>query len=268
MKAAVGRFAALFGTRWPLIGVLHAPPLPGSPRHALPFDAIAAHVLADARALLDAGFDALLVENFGDAPFHPESVEPHTVAALALLVDAVRRLASVPVGVNVLRNDARSAIGVAAAAGAAFVRVNVHTGAMVTDQGVLQGRAHETLRYREALRADVAIFADVLVKHAAPLAALPIETAARDTFRRGLADALIVTGSGTGEPADAALVARVAAAVPEARVLVGSGLTPQSLPETRRVAHGAIVGTWLKERGEIERPVDPERARALVAARG
>jgi membrane complex biogenesis BtpA family protein len=260
--------AEILGHRWPLVGVLHVPPLAGSPRHTLSMAGIEAHVLADARALLEAGFDALVVENFGDAPFFPERVEPHTVAALALLVREVRALAGGrPVGVNVLRNDARAAVGIAAAAGARFVRVNVHTGAMVTDQGVLEGKAHETLRYRKLLGADVAIFADVLVKHAAPLAPVEIEIAARDAFRRGGADALIVTGPETGAAADADRIARVREAVPEAPVLAGSGVTAENVAALVVSAHGAIVGTWVKESGAIERPVDAARARALVAAR-
>jgi membrane complex biogenesis BtpA family protein len=258
----------LLGARWPLVGVVHVPPLPGSPRAELSMPEIEAHVLADARTLLRAGFDALLVENFGDAPFFPERVEPHTIAALALLVRAVRgRAGERPVGVNVLRNDARAAVGIAAVAGASFVRVNVHTGAMVTDQGILEGKAHETLRYRRALGWPVAVFADVLVKHASPLGAVDLATAARDTFRRGGAQALIVTGAETGAEADLSRVRQAREAVPEAPVLVGSGVTAENLADVVAAAHGAIVGTWVKEGGQIERPVDGARARALVAAR-
>lgn len=266
-------FRTIFPAPWPLLGVVHLAPLPGSPRHELSMKEIAGRAEADAEALAAAGFDGVLVENFGDQPFHPDEVEPHTVSAMALLVarvlTVVRRTrpdGPPPVGVNVLRNDARAAIAIAATTGARFVRVNVHTGAMVTDQGLLQGKAHETLRYRRALGAEVAILADVLVKHAQPLAPAPVEALARDTFLRGGADALIVTGFATGEPADLGRAARVRDAV-DAPVLLGSGFTSLNLPEARRVADGAIVGTWLKQRGEITNAVDQERARALVERR-
>ena len=76
----------------------------------------------------------------------------------------------IAIGINVLRNDARAALAIAAVVGAACIRVNVHTGARVTDQGLVEGRAAETLRLRRALGAEsVAIWADVNVKHSAPL---------------------------------------------------------------------------------------------------
>ena len=114
---------------------------------------------------------------------------------------AVREIAdstSLPVGVNVLRNDAEAALAVAAAAGGRFIRVNVHVGSMFTDQGLLTGEAYKTLRKREALGLPVLILADVMVKHATPPPGLTLESAARDCWFRGLADALIVTGSETG----------------------------------------------------------------------
>jgi uncharacterized protein len=170
------------------------------------------------------------------------------------------------VGVNLLRNDATGALAVAHAAAARFVRVNVHTGAMLADQGLLTGRAHETLRLRERLRAEVAILADVWVKHAVPPPGLELEQAADETCRRGLADALIVSGSGTGKPTDLTHVTRVKQAVPEAPVLIGSGVTPASVGEALGVADGAIVGSTLARNGRAGAGVDPERAAALVAA--
>lgn len=258
----------LFGHRWPLIGVVHLPALPGSPFATLSFDEVRARALADAEALLSGGFDGLIVENFGDRPFFPDAVEPHTVAAMALVVrDVVALAKGRAIGVNVLRNDVRSALGIAAATGAAFVRVNVHVGAMVTDQGIVEGRAHETLRYRKSLGAPVAILADVLVKHARPLGQEDLEASARDTFRRAGADGLIVTGSGTGEAADLERVRRARAAVPEAPVLVGSGVTAETMVSVVRAAHSAIVGTATKHGGRVEETVDQRRVAELVQAR-
>jgi membrane complex biogenesis BtpA family protein len=250
-----------------LIGMVHLPPLPGSPRWNGSMDAATAAALADARALVEAGLEALVLENHGDAPFTPGRVEASTVAAMSVIAVAIRReLPGVPMGINVLKNDARSALAVACAVGAAFIRVNVHFGAVVADQGIVQTDAYATLRDRRLLDADVRIFADVQGKHAVPLAPVEIEQEARDLVNRGLVDALVVSGRATGEPTAIADLKRVRSAVGAVPLLVGSGVTPDSVAELLSIADGAIVGTSVKRDGVVRNPVDPARARALVAA--
>ena len=257
---------ALFARGRILVGMVHLLPLPGAPRWSGSMDAVVERAVRDARALEEAGLDALIVENFLDAPFHPGAVPAATVAAMTRVVAAVRSEIGFPVGVNVLRNDAAAALAVAAATGTRFVRVNVHTGSMWTDQGLLHGRAHETMRLRAALAPDVAVFADVHVKHAVPPAGSDLGAAAQDAWHRGLADALVVTGSRTGASTELDDLERVRAAVPDARVLVGSGLTAANAERLLASADGAIVGSALMEGGRAGSPIDPERARALVEA--
>ena len=261
-------FQQLFGAERVLIGMVHLRPLPGAPRYAGEFEAVVEQAVGEATALAGAGFHGVLVENFQDVPFYPERVPPETVAAMAAAVREVTRAVAVPVGVNVLRNDGAAALAVAVAARAAFVRVNVLTGAMVTDQGLIQGRAHELLRLRHALGAAVFLFADVMVKHAQPLGPLLLAQAAEETAGRGLADALIVSGAGTGKPADLADAATVRAAVPELPLLLGSGVTAETLRASLAAADGVIVGSALKPGGRAEAPLDPALARAFVQAVG
>ncbi len=257
-----------------LIGVVHLAPMPGDPLHAGEgFGAVSDHAIRDAEALVAGGVDAVILENFGSVPFSKgtpgQRIPPHQTATLAILAATIRERFEVPVGVNCLRNDARSAIGIAAASGASFVRVNVHTGAHVTDQGLIEGEAHETLRYRQELgAADVAILADVLVKHGVPLVPIEPEAATHDCLDRGLADGVVVTGTATGAPVDRDLLARVRSAAGDRLVVVGSGLTPDNAGDLAPLADGAIVGTWLKRDGVVRNPVDPDRVRALVAAVG
>jgi membrane complex biogenesis BtpA family protein len=243
----------------PLIGVVHLAPLPGAPLHALPMNEIIDRAVADARAYQAGGASALIVENFGDVPYARGRVEPQIVAAMTMAVDRVMAVVDLPIGINVLRNDARAALGIAAVTGAAFVRVNVHTGVMATDQGIIEGRAHETLRYRALLHTRTQIWADVQVKHGAPLGETSIEDAAEDALQRGLADAVIVTGTTTGKAADQSDVIRLRERLPDAVILVGSGVSPETLPAFAGYASGFIVGTWAKEGGDIHRPVDASR---------
>ncbi|MHB1193331.1 MAG: BtpA/SgcQ family protein [Longimicrobiales bacterium] len=257
----------LWPDRKPLIGMVHLLPLPGSPRWGGSMDEVLERACADAGALAEGGMDGILVENFLDAPFFGEEVPAETVAALGRVAAELVARASVPVGVNVLRNDARAALAVAVASGAAFIRVNVHVGTMWTDQGIVEGRAAWTLRARAALGTPVAILADILVKHATPPPGLTVEAAAADTWSRGLADALVVTGPGTGKETDMDRVARARAGAPDAAVLVGSGVTPATLAGVLRASDGVIVGSSLSLDGRAGSGVDPARVRALAGAR-
>ena len=263
-------FESTFGTPTPVVGMVHLPPLPGAPRGDGDLEAVVERAVADAETLAAGGVDGVLVENFGDAPFHPADVPKHTVAAMTRATTAVVDAVDRPVGVNVLRNDATAALSVAAAAGGAFVRVNVHAGARVTDQGVIEGQAHETLRLRDRLDADVAVFADVAVKHSAPLGEGSVRGELRDVCERGLADAVVVSGPATGEQVgEAALGTAIEArdeVAPETPALVGSGVTADNAADLLAVADGAIVGTALKEGGETAAPVDEERVAAVVSA--
>lgn len=259
---------ATFGTETPLLGMAHLPPLPGAPEFDGDRAAIREAARADAEALLSAGFDGVLVENYGDAPYYPADVPKHTVAEMTAVVESLA--VDAPVGVNVLRNDAAAALSVAAATGGAFVRVNVHAGVRETDQGWIEGRAHETMRLRERLDADVAVLADVAVKHSAGPTDRDLATLAAETLDRGLADGLIVSGPATGESTAPEQLRRVVDARddtdPDAPVFVGSGVTPDNAADLLEVADGAVVGTAVKQGGETTNRVDSERAERLVDA--
>jgi membrane complex biogenesis BtpA family protein len=257
----------LHGLDRTIIGMVHLKPLPGTPRFEGSLDMLLDAAMEDVRALVEGGIDAIMIENYGDIPFRREGVEPHTIATMALVADQIRRMTPKPLGINVLRNDPLAALGIASACGAVRIRVNVHTGAMLTDQGIIEGDASRTLDYRKKLGADVKIMADVHVKHAIPLAPFPIEESAADAVERGLADALIVTGSRTGAASDLDELRRVRSAV-DVPVLVGSGVTAGTIARLLEECDGAIVGSWLKYDGDVSHPVDRERVKQLMDAAG
>ncbi|MCK6480834.1 MAG: BtpA/SgcQ family protein [Planctomycetes bacterium] len=257
----------LFGTRHPVIGMVHLLPLPGSPRWGGSMDRVLDRAVADARALRAGGADGILVENYGDLPFEAGAVEPACTAALAVALRTCREASRLPAGVNALRNDTAAALAAAVAGGGVFLRTNVHAGAMATDQGILSGRAAATMRDRARLRAEgVAVFADVLVKHAAALGPRDPRAAARDAVERGLADAVLVTGAATGSRPDFREVAAVRDAVPATPLLCASGVAGRDMGIVAALADGVIVGTSLQRGGRTGNPVDPARVKALVAA--
>ena len=252
-------FIERFGRR-AVFGMVHLRPLPGSPGFVSMNDVIDA-ALADARALAVADAAGMIFENFGDRPFTRGRVEAETVAAMTRVIAEAAREVKVPIGVNVLRNDALSALAIAAATGAAFIRVNVHTGAAVTDQGIIEGDAYGTLRKRASMCPDVLIFADYLVKHATPMG----EVSPRDLRLRGLADALIVTGAATGAAADPLRLTILREALEDTPLIAGSGVDADNAARFEH-ADAAIVGTAGKRDGNVDLPVDAARFGAIVRA--
>jgi len=246
--------------------MVHLAALPGAPRWAGSMDAVIERAIDDTRALEAAGFDGLIIENFGDAPFHRVRVPAVTISTMTRVAGEVRRVTGLPLGINVLRNDARAALAIAAATGAAFIRVNGHTSAMITDQVWMDGEAWKTLRLRRDLGLTCAVLADVDVKHAVLPPGVSLAAVARDTWHRGLADALIVTGPETGAPPEPDRLDTVREAVPDAPVWLGSGVRAESAAHLAARADGVIVGSAAKVGGDSANPVDPGRAASIIAA--
>lgn len=249
-----------------LIGMVHLGPLPGAPRFGGSLEPVIERAVADALTLANAGFDAIMIENFGDAPFFADRVPTITATAITRVVTEITHRTRLPLGVNVLRNDGETALAVAAATGAAMIRINVLSGSMFTDQGPIVGRAAEIARLRATLSPQMLILADVFVKHATPPAGLTVELAAIDLWERSGADAIVVSGTGTGRPVDLDRLSAVRSAVPDAPLVIGSGATPSNVRRLLSDAHSVIVGSSLKPGGDVSAPVDPALAVAFVAA--
>jgi membrane complex biogenesis BtpA family protein len=249
-----------------LVGMVHLLPLPGSPRWGGSISAVIDAARRDTEALAEGGCDAVLVENMGDVPYLRGRVEDETIAAMSVAAAAVGEF-GLPVGVQVLAGANRSALAVALAAGATFIRVEAFAYAHVADEGILQASAGPLLRARAALGADVAVWADVQKKHAAHAITGDLDLAelARGHAFSG-ADALIVTGTSTGRRTaqDDIILAQEA----ELPVAVGSGVTPSDAGQLGALADALIVGTALKVGGDWRAPVDVDRVRAIRAAMG
>jgi len=260
-----GSFKRLFGTAKPFIGVIHLPGLPGSPMYRGSMAEVLRRALQDCTAYVNGGVDGIIIENFGDYPFVPGRNEPQVVSAMTAVLARLRAaFPKMPFGVNVLRNDAVSAVAVACAGGGNFIRVNIHTGATLTDQGVIDGRADETLRFRHRIGADnVMVFADIDVKHGAQLVHRDLKLVAKETVARGMADALILTGGETGDPPDLEQVRHVRAVV-DCPIIAGSGINTANVWEVLPVVDGVIVGSSLKRDHKTENPVEEAKVRELA----
>jgi membrane complex biogenesis BtpA family protein len=249
-----------------VIGMVHLHALPGSPGFNGDMDKIIQHALQDARALSKGGVDGIIVENFWDAPFPKMNSDPVTISAITVCVQEIIREIKVPVGVNVLRNDALAALSIAEITGASFIRVNVLTHAMVTDQGIIEGCSYRLSRLQKQLNSKIKIFADIMVKHAYPLAPMDLETLAKDAVSRGGADVLIVSGTGTGEPINMDDARRIKQAAPRTPLASGSGIDTDNISKLAEFIDLFIVGTFFKKEGKVEEEIESERVSELIAA--
>ncbi|HEY9797869.1 MAG TPA: BtpA/SgcQ family protein [Leptolyngbyaceae cyanobacterium] len=256
----------IFKTPNPIIGVVHLLPLPTSPRWGGSLKAVIDRAEQEVTALASGGVDGVIVENFFDAPFTKNQVDPAVVSAMTLIVERLMNLVTLPLGINVLRNDAQSALAIATCVHAQFIRVNVLTGIMATDQGLIEGQAHQLLRYRRELGSEVKILADVLVKHARPLGSPNLTTAVQETIERGLADGVILSGWATGSPPSLEDLELASAAANGTPVFIGSGANWENISTLMQAADGVIVSSSLKRRGRIEQPIDPIRVSQFVEA--
>ncbi|HVK70635.1 MAG TPA: BtpA/SgcQ family protein [Polyangium sp.] len=259
----------LFGTKKPVLGMVHCWPLPGAPGYAgYGMEVILENAIRDARALAEGGVDGIIVENMWDVPFRAGShVAPESIAAHAVVARAVGQAVPLPLGINLVHNGGVALLGIAIAAGAKFVRVCMLAGAGVWEAGSWdEGCAAELLRRRKELGAEhIKLFADVDKKHSVRFPGIDLATHIEWTRFSG-ADALIVSGKMTGDAPDLAKVREAKALAGDSPVLIGSGATEENVTAFLGAADGVIVGSSIKENGRIEEPVDAERVRRFVRA--
>lgn len=262
-----GAIQDIFGRPKALMGMIHCPAFPGAPRYrGASMQEIHDACMRDAERLVQGGMHGLIVENHGDIPFSkPEDIGPETAACLAVVTDRLKRAFDVPMGVNVLANAPLPALATAVAGGADFIRVNQWANAYVANEGFMEGRAAEALRYRAALRAEhVRVFTDTHVKHGshAIVADRSITELTRDLAFFD-SDCIIATGQRTGDSATMAEIDEVAAAT-HLPLLVGSGVTEANVVAILARTNGVIVASSLKEGGVWWNPVDAARVRRFV----
>lgn len=258
---------AIFGVPKPLIGDIHLPPLPGTPRYrGETMSDIINRAVADARAYADGGMDGIIVENHGDIPFlRPQDIGPEIIASMAAIAKALAEEVAVPIGINLLANGAMGALAIAKASGARFIRVNQWVNAYVSNEGFIEGESAKALRYRKLIGAeDVAIFADVHVKHGshAIVADRPVSEQAADVEFYD-ADVVIATGNRTGEAIPHSEIEAIRAGT-RLPVIGGSGMTAENAGSIMKALDGAIVGSSLKRDGVWWNPVEKGRVEILV----
>ncbi len=254
-----------------LIGVIHLPPLAGAPQgtghHPVELLQNAGmQAVREALAMVKAGFDAVFLENFGDAPFYKIQVPPETTASMAIIAAAVREAVRVPVGIKILRNDARSALAIAAVTGCEFIRVNLSSGVTNTNQELIEGESAFLLRERARLQSHVSILADFHIKHAQFLSSSDLSLSIEEMNSRSMIDAIVLTGAANGKMMDISQL-QIASRVARSKripLFLGSGVSQENLREIRPWVDGVIVDSDLREKGIAGAKLDLSRLQGWV----
>lgn len=260
----------MFGVEKPVIGMVHLPPLPGSLGYTgYSMKDLIDFALEDAKRLVSGGVNGLIVENMWDLPYSVgKDVSPTQMCCQATAAHEIVKEFDVPVGINVVHNGGTVTLGIAIAAGAAFVRVCLLTGAQIWDTGEIDhGCARDILTARRYANAEnIKLFADVDKKHSVRFSGIDLETHIEWTDFY-LADALIVSGKMTGAAPDLEKVKRAKTATGGKRpILMGSGTNPDNIGDFLKYADGAIVGSSLKEGDRSENRVDRTKVEEYVKA--
>lgn len=245
--------------------MIHVPALPGTPKHSKSVREIVHQVTEEAAVYLDAGIDALMIENMHDVPYLKNNAGPEVVASMTALAVELRKLTSIPIGVQVLAAANKAALAVAQSAGLDFIRAEGFVYGHLADEGYIDSCAGELLRYRKAIGAEnIAVFTDIKKKHSSH--ALTSDVSLAESIKTAeyfLSDGIIITGSSTGEAAliDEVKIARNSTNLP---VLIGSGISAANLETYWPFADAFIVGSSLKLDGNWKNPVDRNRVVALM----
>jgi membrane complex biogenesis BtpA family protein len=247
-----------------IIGVVHLMALPGSPLYANNLKQIYEAALKDAQTLKNGGVDSIIIENFGDTPFVKDSISKLTLSHFVNIVSEVTRNIDTTVGINVLRNDGEAALSIADATGSAFVRINILSGTMYTDQGIIEGKANKILKLKHSLENEIEIYSDVFVKHAVPPPGYTIENQTEELLYRAGADKIIITGDGTGKEIDYYELKKLRKIVPEGKLAIGSGVNEMNIIKYQGVSDILIIGTGFKVNKDVSKAVDQRSVEKII----
>lgn len=269
MTIAEHNLFRIFPKKKPIIGMIHLRPLPGSPLYDpvnSNIDKITQIAVEEAQMLEEGGVDGLQIENIWDFPYlKGNEIGPETVAAMTAVAVKVQEKTSLPLGVNCHLNGGRSALAIACAIGAKWIRVFEWVNAYVSHAGIIEGIGGQLSRYRNFIHAhEVKFFCDINVKHGSHfiISDRSVPEQARDAETEG-ADVIIVTGFETGKAPTPEKVKEVCQAV-KIPVFIGSGVNEKNVYELLQFAHGAIIGSYFKTDNDWKKGVDEDRVKSFM----
>jgi len=255
----------IFGIRKPIIGMIHVKALPGTPDYDYDVKSIIDKAKREAGIYMDAGIDAVIIENMHDVPYLKRNVGPEITSLMSIIGYEIKNSFSIPCGIQILAGANKDAIAAAHSAGLDFIRAEGFVYAHVADEGIMESDAGELLRYRKMIGAEkVLIFTDIKKKHSSHSITSDVdivETAHTAEFFKS--DGVVITGVATGKETDVDDVKNVKqnANIP---VLIGSGLTVNNIENYFAFADGFIIGSHFKKDGFWKNEIDAKRVQRFM----
>src|SRR5262249_24107855 len=128
----------VFQNSKPVIGMIHADALPGTPAHRQSLTEIVALAVNEAKIYREGGVDGIIIENMHDVPYLRGTVGAEIVAAMTVIGQAVKQESRLPTGIQILAGANIEAMAVAHAAGLDFIRAEGFAFAHVADEGLIE----------------------------------------------------------------------------------------------------------------------------------
>ncbi|MBY0361453.1 MAG: BtpA/SgcQ family protein [Phreatobacter sp.] len=257
-------FACFGDKKKVVIAMAHIGALPGTPN----YDAdggmakLVDGVLADVEKLQAGGVDAIMFGNENDRPYVFKA-PPEGIAAMTAVVEAVKPHLAVPFGVNYLW-DPTASVSIGAVTGASFVR-EIFTGLFASDMGLWQPDCAAAARLRRTLgRQDMKMLFNINAEFAHSLDQRPIELRARSAVFSSMADAILVSGPLTGQPAEASQLRSVCETVQDVPVFANTGVNIDNVGDILALASGVVIGTHFKVDGNTWNPVEGARVKRFM----
>lgn len=242
-----------------VIAMAHIGALPGAPLYDADggLDKLIEGVLADVEKLQAGGVDAIMFGNENDRPYVFKG-SPASIAAMSAIVQAVKPSLKVPFGVNYLW-DPVATVAIGAVTGASFVR-EIFTGLFASDMGLWEPNCAEASRLRHDLkRDDMKMLFNINAEFAHSLDQRPIELRAKSAVFSSIADAILVSGPITGQPADQSHLRKVAETVKDVPIFANTGVNIDNIRDIFSVASGVVIGTHFKVDGNTWNAVEQAR---------
>lgn len=247
-----------------VISMAHIGALPGTPLYDSNggMSKLIEGVVKDIENLQEGGVDAIMFGNENDRPYKLKASQ-EGIAAMTAIITTVKPILTVPFGVNYLWDPCAS-VAIACVTGASFAR-EIFTGLFASDMGLWEPNCADALRLRRTLGCiDLKLLFNINAEFASPLDTRSIGLRAKSAVFSSLADAILVSGPLTGQPAQQADLKLVRDAIGDVPLFANTGVNLDNVRDVFSVADGCVIGTHFKVDGDTWNPVDGERVKRFM----